>query len=79
MQRVIGEAGCGLVRMRALTVTKNGEGEFGYRMGNEVLSVRPIVTVGSGDLYGGQSLRRSKGTICKAYGWKNLPFPLPIV
>ena len=50
MHRVIGEAGYGLVRMRALTVTKNGEGEAGRRMGDEVLTVRPIVTVGFEDL-----------------------------
>ena len=28
------------------TVTKNGDGEAGRRMGDEVLTVRPMVTVG---------------------------------
>ena len=54
MQSVIGEAGFGLVRTRALTTTKNGEDEVGSRIGDVVLSVRPILTIGSGWLYDSQ-------------------------
>lgn len=46
----MGVSGCGVLRIRAVTMMLKGSVEEGQREGEEVLSVRPTVTDGLGEL-----------------------------
>ena len=44
-------SGCGVVRIRAVTIRKKGDEEEGSSVGEDVLSARPSSTVAFADLF----------------------------
>lgn len=51
MARVIGESGCGVVRIRTVRIRKKGDGEEGSCVGEEVVRAKPSSTTGFLELF----------------------------
>lgn len=83
--RVIGRSGCGVFKMRAVTITKNGQSGSGtfVRVGEEVLRLKPIITFGLGSLERVECQHDASSRLCKraarSYFRKKRPSPLPVI